>query len=199
MSSIIRRRRGLIGVSVMGVLPEVGLNTQSSDSSPHAVTVPPIAPGTRLRAALYRESGLVPRRQAVIGQATADGRLSTEPVWKRHEIAPAADSALGESALESRSLGLWGLDDASVHRWRRSHAADAAAAQLGRLCQRGEPGSGDRGLHRGVGPCRLGIFGDDAGGDRPAGLSSLGAVEDLPLRLSQPRAVEPAPGAGDPA
>ena len=48
-----------MGVSVMGVLPEVGLNTQSSDSSPHAVTVPPIAPGTRLRAALYRESGLV--------------------------------------------------------------------------------------------------------------------------------------------
>src|SRR3979411_2045250 len=36
------------------------------------------------------------------------------------------------------------------------------------------------------------VFGDDAGGDRSAGLSSLDAAEDLPLRLSQPRAVEPA-------
>jgi hypothetical protein len=43
------------------VLPELGLNTQSSDSSPHAVIVLPIAPRTHLRAALYRESGLVPR------------------------------------------------------------------------------------------------------------------------------------------
>src|SRR6266700_4689192 len=90
-------------------------------------------------------------------------------MWKQREIEVTAVSALGESVLESRSLGLRGLDDASVYRWRRSNAADAAAVQLGRLCQRGEPGSGDRGVHRGVGPCRLGIFGDDAGGDSPAG------------------------------
>src|SRR6266700_3048770 len=120
-------------------------------------------------------------------------------MWKRREIEVTADSIRGESALESRSLGLWGLDDASVHRWRRSDAADAAAAQLGRLCQRGEPRSGDRGLHRRAGPCRLGVCRDDAGGDGTASLSSLDAVEDLPLRLSQPSAVEPAPGAGDPA
>jgi transposase len=31
-----------------------------------------------------------------------------------------------------------------------------------------EPGSGDRDLHRRTGPCGLGIFGDDAGGDGPA-------------------------------
>jgi hypothetical protein len=55
-----------MGVSVMGVLPELGLNTQSSDSSPHAVTALLIAPGTRLRAALYRESGLVLRRFSAI-------------------------------------------------------------------------------------------------------------------------------------
>ncbi len=53
-----------MGVSVMGVLPELGLNTQSSDSSPRAVTALLIAPGTPLRAALYRESGLVHRRSA---------------------------------------------------------------------------------------------------------------------------------------
>src|SRR5438874_8373734 len=64
MSSIIRRRRGLMRVSVMGVLPELGLNTQSSDSSPLSVTAPLIAPGTPLRVALYRESGLVRRAEA---------------------------------------------------------------------------------------------------------------------------------------
>src|SRR6266487_811309 len=90
-------------------------------------------------------------------------------MWKRREIEVTADSALGESVLESRSLGLRGLDDASVYRWRRSNAADAAAAQLGRLCQRGEPGSGDRGVHRGVGPCRLGFSGmTPAATGRPA-------------------------------
>src|SRR6195256_3194517 len=118
---------------------------------------------------------------------------------KQRAIEVTADSALGESVLESRSLGLRGLDDASVYRWRRSDAADAAAAQLGRLCQRGEPGSGDRGVHRRAGSRRLGVCRDAAGGDGAAGLSSLDAAEDLPLRLSQPGAVEPAPGAGGPA
>src|SRR3977135_3377169 len=111
---------------------------------------------------------------------------------KQREIEVTADSALGESVLESRSLGLRELDYASVYRWRRSDAADAAAAQLGRLCRRGEPGSGDRAVHRRTGSCRLGVCRDDAGGDGTAGLSSLDAAEDLPLRLSQPRAVEPA-------
>ncbi len=105
-----------------------------------------------------------PRRCSVV----AARRLRGQAEWKQREIAVLADSIVGGSALESRSLGLRGLDDASVHRWRRSDAADAAAAQLGRLCQRGEPGSGDRGFHRRTGPCRLGFFGDDAGGDRPA-------------------------------
>ena len=50
-----------MGVSVMRVLPELGLNTQSLDSSPHSVTALLIAPGARLRVALYRESGLVHR------------------------------------------------------------------------------------------------------------------------------------------
>ena len=50
-----------MGVSVMGVLPEVGLNTQSSDTTPYPVTALLIASKTRLRAALYRESGLVLR------------------------------------------------------------------------------------------------------------------------------------------
>src|SRR5437016_1489182 len=87
-----------------------------------------------------------------------------QAVWKHREIAVVADSARGEAALESRSLGLWGFGDASVHRWRRSDAADAATEQSGGLYQRGEPGSGDRGLHRRTGPCRLGICRDDAGG-----------------------------------
>src|SRR5499427_4923428 len=39
---------------------------------------------------------------------------------------------------------------------------------------------------------RVWVFRDDAVGDRPAGLSSLYSAEDLPLRLSQPRTVEPA-------
>src|SRR6266849_6348489 len=77
MSSIIRRRRGLMGVSVMGVLPELGLNTQSSDSSPLAVTALLSASGTRLRAALYRESGLVLRRSSVISRSKSQGQLAT--------------------------------------------------------------------------------------------------------------------------
>src|ERR1700704_2406912 len=109
------------------------------------------------------------------------------------------DSALVEAALESRNLGLRGCGDASVHRWRRSDATDAATKEPGRFCQRGEPGSGGRGLHRRTGPCRLGIFRDDAGGDGTAGLPSLDAAEDLPLRLSQPPAVEPAARTGSAA
>src|SRR5712691_4830848 len=93
-------------------------------------------------------------------------------------------------------MGALGVGDASVHRWRRSDAAGAAAAQPGGLRRRGEPGSGDRGLYRRTGPGRLGIFRDDAGGDGPAGLPSLNAAEDLPLRLSQPAAVEPAARTG---
>src|SRR5438874_3588988 len=106
----------------------------------------------------------------------------------------AGDSALGESALEILKLGASGVGDASVHRWRRSAATDAATEQPGRLCERGEPGSGGRGLHRRVGPCGFGIFRDEAGGDGPTGLSSLDTAEDLPLRLSQPRSIEPAVG-----
>src|SRR5260370_37607650 len=76
MSSIIRRRRGLMGVSVMRVLPELGLNTQSLDSSPHSVTALLIAPGARLRVALYRESGLVPRRGSPVGAGSDEGPLT---------------------------------------------------------------------------------------------------------------------------
>src|ERR1700686_2799687 len=50
-----------------------------------------------------------------------------------------------------------------------------------------------------TGPCRLGVFGDDAGGDGPAGLPSLDAAEDIPLRLSQSPAVEPAARTGSAA
>ena len=39
-------------------------------------------------------------------------------------------------------------------------------------------------------------FRDDAGGNGPAGLPSLDAAENLPLRLSQSPAVEPAAGTG---
>jgi hypothetical protein len=46
------------------VLPELGLNTQFSGSTPDAVTALLIAPDTRLRAAPYRESGLVHRPEA---------------------------------------------------------------------------------------------------------------------------------------
>src|SRR5689334_21654670 len=47
---------------------------------------------------------------------------------------------------------------------------------------------------RRIRPGRLGLFGDAAGGDRPASLPSLHATEDLPLRRSQPQSVEPAAG-----
>src|ERR1700746_3929710 len=77
MSSIIRRRSGLMGVSVMRVLPELGLNTQSSGSTPDAVTALLIAPDTRLRAAPYRESGLVQRRILVVCARLREGRQST--------------------------------------------------------------------------------------------------------------------------
>ena len=105
-----------------------------------------------------------------------------------------SDSALSEFALESRSLRALGMGDASVHRWRRSDATGAAAALPGGLRRRGESGSGDRGLHRRIGPGQLGFFRDDAGGDRPASLPSLDAAEDLSLRLPQPHSVEPAAG-----
>src|SRR5438477_13181906 len=100
----------------------------------------------------------------------------------------------GCSCFKIRSLGLRGLGDASVHRWRRSAATDTASAQPGRLCRRGEPGSSDRGLHRRAGSCGPGICRDDTGGVGTAGLPSLDAAEDLPLWLPQPRAVEPAAG-----
>src|SRR3954468_2248386 len=48
-------------------------------------------------------------------------------------------------------LGGFGDGDASVHRWRRSDATGAATAQPGGLRRWGEPGSGDRGLHRRTG------------------------------------------------
>src|ERR1700726_2513398 len=95
--------------------------------------------------------------------------------------------------------GALGAGDASVHRWRRSDATGAAPAQPGGLRRQGEPGSGDRGLYPRTGPCRLGVFGDDAGGDGPAGLPSLDAAEDLPLRLSQSPAVDPAARTGSAA
>src|SRR5712691_1391866 len=76
MSSIIRRRRGLMGVSVMGVLPEVGLNTQSSDSTSHPVTALLIALGTRC-AKRYRESGLVQRRYLAVAARAGEGPEST--------------------------------------------------------------------------------------------------------------------------
>src|SRR5258708_38460828 len=82
MSSIIRRRRGLMGVSVMGGLPEIGLNTQSSDTSPLSVTALLIAPGARLRVALYRESGLVRRRNRAVATHPGEGPDSapTRPI-----------------------------------------------------------------------------------------------------------------------
>ena len=45
----------------------------------------------------------------------------------------------------------------------------------------------------------LGFSGVTPAATGRAGLPSLDAAEDLPLRLSQPRAVEPSAGAGDPA
>ena len=65
-----------MGVSVMRVLPELGLNTQSSGSTPDAVTALLIAPDTRLRAAPYRESGLVLRREAEANDLTTELPLS---------------------------------------------------------------------------------------------------------------------------
>src|SRR5437868_7814626 len=62
-------------------------------------------------------------------RAPAECHKRGQAVWKRPGIAVLGDSALGASALESRSLGLWGLGDASVHRWRRSDATGAATAQ----------------------------------------------------------------------
>src|SRR5216683_4886004 len=94
---------------------------QGSLSAPRVVVItePP------WRTALWCDRTLLERPQWV------------QAVWKQGEIAVLADSARGEGALESRSLGLWGLGDASVHRRRRSAATDAATAQPGRLCQRG--------------------------------------------------------------
>src|SRR5712691_7991199 len=89
MSSIIRRRRGLMGVSVMGGLPEIGLNTQSSDSSPLSVTALLIAPGARLRVALYRESGLVPRPETAVQAMVGGGREADIPPGRSHMLAPA--------------------------------------------------------------------------------------------------------------
>src|SRR6266851_3243954 len=90
MSSIIRRRRGLMGVSVMGGLPEIGLNTQSSDSSPHSVTALLIAPGARLRVALYRESGLVPRRYPAVSRRSGEGLFATHSSRLRRNVRASA-------------------------------------------------------------------------------------------------------------
>src|SRR5437762_988428 len=110
MSSIIRRRRGLMRVSVMGVLPELGLNTQSSDSSPLSVTAPLIAPGTPLRAALYRESGLVRR--------------------PKPEIRPLA--GLGAKTVIRPRASLDHLIGAGEERLRRGKAERVSSLRLGR-------------------------------------------------------------------
>src|SRR5947207_9790023 len=61
--------------------------------------------------------------------SAADGSYGARLCGNGLEIAVLGDSALEASALESRSLGLWGLGDASVHRWRRSDVTGAATAQ----------------------------------------------------------------------
>ena len=50
---------GLMGASVMECLPEVGLNTRSSDRTPVSVIGSLLDQRLGLREALYRESGLV--------------------------------------------------------------------------------------------------------------------------------------------
>src|SRR3954470_17035813 len=121
-------------------------------------------------------------------------RFGAQAVWKRHEVKGPGGFRVDRYCFRILKLGDFGDGDASVHRWRRSDATGAATAQPGGLRRWGEPGSGDRGLHRRTGPGRLGIFRGDAGGDGPAGLPPLDAAEDLPLWLPQPRAVEPAAG-----
>jgi len=60
MTSIICRRSGLKGASVMACVPEVGLKHADPHTGPtYLVTALPIVPASSLRAALYRESGLV--------------------------------------------------------------------------------------------------------------------------------------------
>src|SRR5437764_12434806 len=121
------------------------------------------------------------------------GRWS-QAVWKRHEVKGPGGFRVDRYCFRILKLGEFGDGDAWAHRWRRSDATGAATAQPGGLRRWGEPGSGDRGLHRRTGPGRLGIFRGDAGGDWPAGLPPLDAAEDLPLWLPQPRAVESAAG-----
>src|ERR1700755_1205568 len=59
MSSIMRCRSGLIVLLVIGILLSCrGTNPTSSDRKPRPVAST-LNPGTRLRAALYRESGFV--------------------------------------------------------------------------------------------------------------------------------------------
>src|SRR6266567_3907820 len=111
MSSIIRRRRGLMGVSVMGGLPEIGLNTQSSDSSPLSVTALLIAPGTPLRAALYRESGLVLRRVSPLPVWPSEGRFFQSTAGRSGWAAgtglhaPERTSSIDEPTISASAIG----------------------------------------------------------------------------------------------
>jgi hypothetical protein len=62
-----------------------------------------------------------------------------------------------------------------------------------------QPGPGDLSVHRRAGSGDTGLRGCCPRDERPPGLPSGDAAEDLSLRLSQPRPVEPAPEEGDPA
>src|SRR5438270_60141 len=74
--------------------------------------------------------GIKPQRQTWLASSRAESGRADYPMCENGlEVVVLGDSALGASALESRSWGLWGLGDASVHRWRRSDATGAATAQ----------------------------------------------------------------------
>jgi hypothetical protein len=150
MSSIIRRRRGLMGVSVMRGLPELGLNTQSSDSSPQAVTAQLITPAACLRVALYRKSGLVHRPTADLHDRGRARRLKALPRSLHRRACAGAGSSIGAGGGIDRGTGIGGGGSSIGARQRSGGGTD------------GVPGGG-----LGFGPAAFISTGSDHIGPRP--------------------------------
>src|SRR5947207_15514507 len=85
--------------------------------------------------------GIKPQRQTWLASSRAEsGRADYPMCGNGLEIAVLGDSALGASAYESRSWGIWGLADAWVNKGRGWVGTAALPAHPGGLRREGEPG-----------------------------------------------------------
>ena len=141
--------------------------------------------------------GIKPQRQTWLASSRAESGPRRLPhVWKRPGDSRAGRFRPGGVCFRIPELVGLELDDASVHQWRRSDATDAATNSLEDYVSEENPVRVVEVFIDELDLAALGFSGmRPAATGRPA-LPSLDAAEDLPLRLSQSPAVEPAAGTG---